>query len=93
MTRLDFYETLNRILSSFFTYIFDVVSMERKKVPLERKDFLKFNLEAPCCPEETGLEYLQLYKFSVEGEICYLFGNKIQRYQNEKFCLSTQINC
>lgn len=26
----------------------------------------------PCCPEETGFEYLQLYKFSVEGEICYL---------------------
>lgn len=38
----------------------------------------------PCCPEETGFEHLQLFKFSVEGETCYLFQLS---YKNDKMRL------
>lgn len=38
----------------------------------------------PCCPEETGFEYLQLYKFTVEGQSCYLF---LIKYKDDKMRL------
>lgn len=38
----------------------------------------------PCCHEETGFEYLQLYKFTVEGEACYLL---LLKYNDDKMRL------
>ncbi len=35
----------------------------------------------PCCIKETGFDYLQLFKFSVEGETCYLL---LVKYNDSK---------
>lgn len=38
----------------------------------------------PCCPEETRFEYIQLYKFTVEDQTCYLF---LIKYKDDKMRL------
>jgi len=37
----------------------------------KQSDTIAIQSYLPFCPEETGFEYLQLFKFSLEGKTCY----------------------